>query len=103
MATIIDAIDWLANGKAKFGPNRNNWQFVCPICGNRQTSADFLPYRRAGAKSDSVYSQCIGRFNGRKDDPSLPGCLFSVSSQPDAAPVEVKFGEGHSMLAMEFA
>lgn len=99
----VAAADWTFEGIEKFGQQRELWQFECPVCGNKQSGVDFLPYRQMGATPSTAYQQCIGRFNGRKDDASLPGCLFSVSTQPDAAPVEIEYGPGHSMRVMEFA
>lgn len=99
----LSAEDWLAEGVVKFGSQREKWRFQCPVCQGIQSGEDFILYRGMGAQTSTSYQQCIGRFNGHKDDESLPGCLFSVSTQPENAPVEIEYGPGHTMRVMEFA
>lgn len=99
----ISAPDWNAEGEDKFGPDRSMWRFVCPVCGNEQSGSDFIIYRRMGARPDTAFQSCIGKYNGKASDPSLPGCLFTTAAQPDAAPVEIEYGTGHTMRVMEFA
>lgn len=44
----------------RFGPNRDNWKFVCPSCGHVASVAD---YKAAGAQ-DAIGFSCIGRWTG---------------------------------------
>ena len=63
----IKMSDWLAEGESRFGSDRMEWAFVCPICENTQSASDFKPYRDRGASPHDAYFNCLGRFiGGRK-------------------------------------
>ena len=50
--------EWQAKGKALFGPDMNDWRFVCPACGHVASVRD---WRETGAGKAVAFS-CIGRF-----------------------------------------
>jgi hypothetical protein len=58
--------DWLAKGEELFGPELLNWKFVCPVCGNVQSPAEFKQYKDKGATPESALKECIGRYSGAK-------------------------------------
>ena len=37
----ITYAEWVSEGEALFGPDRDTWRFVCPVCGH--TVADAHP------------------------------------------------------------
>lgn len=57
--------EWLAEGERRFGADRLKWRFVCPGCGHVQAVEDFRPFKDEGAKPESAYFNCIGRFSAR--------------------------------------
>jgi hypothetical protein len=58
--------DWIDKGIELFGPDPMNWKFVCPVCGNVQSPADFQQYKEKGATPESATNECIGRYAGAK-------------------------------------
>lgn len=57
---------WEAKGHELFGPDQDNWAFVCPICGHemsiakaRAEFAEHLPKLREGRYA--IVQECIGR------------------------------------------
>jgi hypothetical protein len=56
--------EWMAEGQKRFGTDFETWRFVCPICGNVASVADFRLFKDRGATPDSATNQCIGRFDG---------------------------------------
>lgn len=72
----IDVKDWVAEGEALFGKNRDDWKFKCVQCGNVQTAKDF---REIGLDPEKyVFFSCIGRWKkGVGCDWTLGG-LFKI-------------------------
>ena len=51
--------EWVAEGEALFGADRDNWKFVCPACGNVASVAD---YKASEAPVGAIGFSCLGRF-----------------------------------------
>lgn len=58
--------EWLAEATRLFGSDMGDWKFVCPMCGNVQSVADFRKLRDEGYKvsQNDAYFNCIGRYIG---------------------------------------
>lgn len=52
---------WFAEGTRRFGPDIDNWRFVCPVCAHVASVAD---WRAAGAGEGAIAYSCIGRWLG---------------------------------------
>ena len=52
--------EFLAEGKKRFGENRNEWRFVCVACGHVQSIADFMA-RHPGEKREDV-ANWLGQY-----------------------------------------
>ena len=81
--------EWYKEGVRRFGENLENWRFRCPHCGNIASGAEF---RNAGASSDVIYCECIGRYVRQK------GCNWAAYGLFDICNVHV---DGHPVF--EFA
>jgi len=51
---------WREEGERLFGKDPMAWKFVCPVCGNIQSAADFQGLD--GASPEDAYYNCLGRF-----------------------------------------
>lgn len=57
--------EWQAEGIQLFGPNPNQWEFVCPDCGAVQRPQDFLDLGLHQRQVDIIAAfACIGRWKG---------------------------------------
>lgn len=72
--------EWLAEGKSLFGENFEDWKFVCPRCKRINTGKEF---KEAGAEPNSMYCECIGRYDKTK------GCDWAAYGLFDICNVEV--------------
>ena len=61
--------EWQDEGERRFGKDQFQWKFVCPACGNTQSTEDFRVYKIIGATPNDAYQQCLGRFSD-----GLPNC-----------------------------
>ncbi len=95
--------EWVREGEFNFGDVRSNWRFKCPQCGNVQSGKDFVRYKGQGAEMSTASQECIGRYNGRQEGDGLPGCRFTLATQPQLAGVVVVYGIGHETLMMDFS
>lgn len=50
--------EWEAEGARRFGTDRMNWRFVCPLCGYVASVKD---WKDAGADEGEVAFSCVGR------------------------------------------
>ena len=75
------AEEWREEGKRRFGPDPEDWKFVCPKCGRVNTGEEF---KAAGAKPDSMYCECIGRWDKSK------GCDWAAYGLFDICTAEVE-------------
>lgn len=51
--------EWEAEGERRFGKNKMDWKFVCPVCGHVASVRD---YQAAGAPEGAVGFSCVGRY-----------------------------------------
>lgn len=88
-----DAASWYAEGEKRFGPDRMNWPFACPMCGNVATGND---YKAAGAPEGVIGFNCIGRYQEtcRGAFAAGPGpCNYTGAGLFQLNPVRIKHGE----------
>lgn len=84
--------EFKAEAVRRFGPDPDNWKFVCPSCGNVQSPKDFEPYKDQGAEADSCTRVCIGRYAGGRDafsDGEGP-CNYTAYGLIQLAPIRVE-------------
>jgi len=53
--------EYIAEGERRFGSDRMEWAWVCPVCKHVQTARD---YKEAGAPEGAVAFSCVGRWLG---------------------------------------
>lgn len=85
--------EWRAEGRRRFGPDPENWKFVCPKCGRINTGKEF---KDAGASPDSMYVECIGRHVEGK------GCNWAAYGLFDICTVAVR-NKGKELPVFDFA
>ena len=84
--------EWEVQGRALFGEDKFEWEFVCPSCGNIQRPRDFLPYKDRGATPETAFQVCIGRFDGHMNAHMGSGespCNYTSFGLLNINPVEV--------------
>jgi hypothetical protein len=81
--------EWRTEGERLFGRFIEDWKFKCPKCGNIASGQEF---KDAGADSNSIYCECIGRYVKGK------GCDWAAYGLFDICTVHV---DGHPVF--EFA
>ena len=93
--------EWLAEGERLFGPDRMDWKFVCPMCGNVQSVREFKQLADEGynVTPDSARYNCIGRYKGGrsaflKDGKSGPPCDYTTGGLFNVSPVKVVCPDG---------
>ena len=52
--------EWEAEGVRRFGENRKNWKFICPVCGHVASVQDYLDVK---ADDGDIGIACIGRYS----------------------------------------
>lgn len=72
--------EWLAEGRRRFGETIEDWKFRCPKCGNVASGREF---KNAGAESNAIYCECIGRYLKKK------GCNWAAYGLFDICNVHV--------------
>ena len=67
--------EWLEEGRRRFGDNIDDWKFICPMCGRKQSINEF---RKHGIKYGfaHVYFICISQWV------SAGLCGFSCAMKP---------------------
>lgn len=63
MADFATAQEWLKEGERRYGKDYKNWKFKCPKCGRINSGLEFY---EAGADTNAIYCECIGRYDGSK-------------------------------------
>ena len=77
--------EWLVEGKRLFGKHIEEWKFKCPKCGNIASGQEF---KDAGAESNSMYCECIGRYVKKKGCDWAAYGLFDICNvHVDGTPV----------------
>ena len=93
---VMTKEEWIEKAKELFGEDVMDWKFVCPSCGNIQSVGDFKQYKDKGAKAESAYFNCIGRYDGHGDVPMLSGkspCNYSGGGLIGLNPITVTDGD----------
>lgn len=67
-------VEWMTEGKKRFGDDFNDWKFICPACGHIQSVRDFIYLE---LDPNDAFKECIGRYNGNMKpatESSKDGC-----------------------------
>jgi len=56
---VINHDEWYAEGVKRYGPDLDDWKFVCPICGHVAKRTD---WQDIGAPPGAIAFSCIGRW-----------------------------------------
>jgi hypothetical protein len=99
--------DWIAEGEQRFGADRMQWRFVCPICRHVATVKD---WKDAGAPEGSVAFACVGRWTGTREAPARDAfggkgkgpCNYTGGGLFALNPVQVELEDGKTAGAFEF-
>ena len=78
MTTVAAEMTWsefMAEGKKRFGENRDEWRFVCIACGHVQSIGDFMR-RHPGEKREDVANWIFLSCEGRRD--KSVGCNWAL-------------------------
>jgi hypothetical protein len=105
----FDSVEaWLEEGKRRFGEDFMLWKFVCPVCKNVASLADF---RAAGAADpNSATQECIGRYRkerahpfGQGSDKVTQPCDYAGYGLFRLSPVRVVQSDGRETHSFAFA
>jgi hypothetical protein len=69
--------EYQEEAERRFGNNKMNWAFICPVCKHIATVTD---YKEAGAPEEAVGFSCIGRWTESKsafNDPDCSPCDYT--------------------------
>ena len=90
--------DWRREAAERFGPDRKDWAFQCPACGNVQSIASVLDHNPdlEGDLGAWIYFACEGRHTPGH------GCDWSLGGLLRIHKVEV-LSDGEATPAFEFA
>ena len=97
--------EWRKEAIRRFGPNIEDWKFVCPGCGNIASGRDF---KDVGAEPNSMYQECIGRYRGgirwanKKKNQKGP-CDYAGYGLFNICPVIVVRDDGVEISSFAFA
>lgn len=103
MKTTMTKLEWLAEGKRRFGDDLMSWRFVCPSCGHVATPMD---WKAAGAAEGEVAFSCVGRHLDAPSDAfgCGPGpCNYAGGGLFQINPIEVVYSDGSSDHVFAFA
>ena len=94
--------EWRAEAEQRFGPNPEDWRFVCPVCSNE---ASGLEFKKAGARPDAMRCECIGRHtkgrSGLGDTGGGP-CDYAGYGFIRLSPVRVVGPDGKTVHSFAF-
>ena len=77
--------EWRTEGERLFGRFIEDWKFKCPRCGNIASGQEF---KDAGADTNSIYCECIGRYvKGKGCDWAAYGLFDICTVHVDGLPV----------------
>lgn len=76
---------WFEHAENIFGTSDyREWRWVCPACNRIQKMDEFEPFKDDGASPNSVYSECLGRYNGGRKGPyKCDWAAYGLFSGPD--------------------
>lgn len=100
--TRMTQAEWAAEGVKRFGPDKMNWKFKCPVC---QVQTTVQEYFDSGAESGHVGFSCIGRFKDTyrdKVNPSSQPCNYAGGGLFKLNPITVVFDDGEEIDYFEF-
>ena len=72
--------EWEAKAEELFGIYLEDWKFKCPKCGNIATGEE---YKALGLMADTMYFECIGRYD------KTHGCDWHANGLFDICTTEV--------------
>lgn len=102
---VVTYDQWCTEGELRFGPQRAEWQFICPSCGKIAKAQDWLD---AGAPAGQIAFSCIGRSCPDTGE-AFPkekhgrGCNYAGGGLFPINPVGVVFEEGGTVHFFDFA
>lgn len=79
MRIKLTSAEWEAEGERRFGKERWNWKFKCPICKSIMTGVD---YKNAGAPEGAVGFSCIGRYIPKEKSQRALGSKKVIDGKP---------------------
>lgn len=92
--------EWQQQGRELFGPDVNDWKYVCPACGHVQTRQDWLDLGMNDRQVDErVGFSCIGRWLNPLGcatgfEPSTgTGCDYAGGLVPNISPITIIIAE----------
>ena len=95
--------EWMAEGERRFGPDTEDWRFLCPACGHTAAVRD---WKDAGAPEGAVGFSCVGRWAGagREAFGDGPGpCNYAGGGLFRLNPITVTAPDGTEHHAFAFA
>ena len=99
----LSQVDWLAEGVSRFGEDKMNWRFVCPLCGHIASVQDWID---VDAPDGAIAFSCVGRwiFDSNEIADESPGpCTYSGGGFFKLNPVHVITDDGKEARFFEFA
>ena len=95
---------WLDEGKSRFGSDRKEWKFKCPVCGHVAFAKDWLT---AGSDENGIAFSCVGRWLPKCRD-AIYGkgkgpCNYSGGGLFQLNPVHIEYDDGSIRQTFEFA
>jgi len=95
---------WVAEGRRLFGPNPDQWRFVCPSCGHVASVRD---WKDVGADEGEVAFSCVGRHMDAGDAAAFKKnggpCNYAGGGLFKLNPVEVVMPDGRTIQSFSFA
>jgi hypothetical protein len=96
--------EWEEEGERRFGTDRMEWKFVCPLCKHVAATKD---WKDAGAGSAAVAFSCVGRWlDVARDAFTKTGkgpCNYAGGGLFKLNPVQVTDPDGNMQGVFEFA
>lgn len=105
LKTQMTYTEWVAEGKRRFGPDTDRWEFVCPVCNHVQSVAEC---RAAGVPENAIGFSCIGRWLAKSKDaftntPKSGPCTYAGGGLFKLNPVAVQSPNGNVIDMFAFA
>lgn len=112
MPAALPHAEWEAEARSRFGDDKMQWAFVCPICKTVTGVEEYRAFKALGATPEDAGYNCIGRFMPR----ALMHRAFSTTKQKKTgpcdytagglfrfAPVRVLLDDGRILSVFDFA